>query len=525
MPYLAAALLILVSLAFPAGALAQIDGSGPGVTYIVPPDNPFVGVAGARPEVYALGLRNPYRFSFDRATGDVLIGDVGQSTREEVDWISAAAVRGANFGWACREGKVDGPRVSDPAYPCPVTGAIEPLFDYANAGGSVVTGGFVVRDPALKGLVGRYLYADFTAGDIHSLALNFSDPDDQPTGLSVPNLSSFGQDADGRLYATNLFGNQVVRLTYGGSPGTLDSTQITGTFDSPVAIGTYPGDASRLFVAEQGGAVRLVVNGAVRPTPVVDVGAFGLSSGGERGLLSVVAAPDYATTGKLYVYYTDSGGDIRIDELTRLAANPEVADPATRRNVLTISHSSESNHNGGQMHFGADGCLWVSTGDGGGGDDQHNNAQSTGTLLGKLLRINPNAPGTGGSACGGPAQGGPPPVKDTTPPVLRARAPRRQRVLRNHGAIVRVRCNEDCKVAAGGTLLIGHRKLLLRRTRVALVGGHRARLVVRPRAHARKLLRRALDRHRHPRIQLRLRATDSAGNKSRLVRRGVRVRR
>ena len=105
MPYLAAAFLILLLLAAPSTALGQA-----GVSYQVPADNPFVGTTGAAPEVYALGLRNPFRFSFDRATGDILIGDVGQGAQEEVDWIGAAAARGANFGWACREGTIAGPR-------------------------------------------------------------------------------------------------------------------------------------------------------------------------------------------------------------------------------------------------------------------------------------------------------------------------------------------------------------------------------------------------------------------------------
>ena len=277
----------------------------------------------------------------------------------------------------------------------------------------------------------------------------------------MPTLSSFGEDAAGHLYAVNNQGNQVVRLVAGATAGTLDTQPLTGPFDLPVALGTYPGDPSRLFVAEQSGHVRLVVAGVVRPTPYLDVAPFGFSTGGERGLLSVVASPDYATSGRLYVYYTAGDGDIRIDEVTRSAANPEVADPATRRNVLTIEHSSESNHNGGQMHFGSDGCLWVTTGDGGGGNDQHNNAQNTSTLLGKILRIDPNPSSAAGPGC--PATAGPPPSGDTTAPVFRARAPRRQRLLRNHGVVVYVRCNEDCTVNAGGTLLVRHRKLRLRR--------------------------------------------------------------
>jgi glucose/arabinose dehydrogenase len=511
--YLAAAFLILLLCAPAAHAQA-------GVSYQVPPDNPFVGQAGAAPEVYALGLRNPYRFSFDRQTGDLLIGDVGGSQREEIDWIGFAAARGANFGWACREGKFAGPRPDE----CPVPGAVEPLFDYPTSSPDAVTGGFVVRDPSLTGLVGRYLYADYFTGLIRSLALNFANPDDQSTGLTVSTLASFGEDAEGRLYAASNGGGQVVRLVAGGSPGTLASQPITGPFSSPVAIGTYPGDGARLFVAELGGKVRLVVDGAVRATPFLDVAPFGLSTGGERGLLSVVAAPDYFASGKVYVYYTDSGGDIRIEEFTRSSTNPETADPSSRRTVLVIEHSSESNHNGGQLHFGPDGCLWVTTGDGGGQNNQHNNAQNVGTLLGKILRFNPNPPGVGGTACAAAAS---PPAgnADTTAPTLRVRVPRRQRVLRLRGAVAYVRCSEACSVAAGGTLRIGSRRLLLRRAAGSAQPSPRTRLKVRLRRRSARILRRALANGRHPRVQVRLRARDAAGNRSALVRRTVRVRR
>ena len=522
MPYLATAFLIVLALLAPATALGQA-----GVSYQVPSDNPFVSGGGA-PEVYAIGLRNPYRFSFDRDSGDKLIGDVGQGAREEIDWIEAAAVRGANFAWPCREGTFEGPRVNDPRYPCPVQSPVEPLFDYPNDNGTpaAVTGGFVVRDPALPDLAGRYLYADFFDGDINSLALNRTDPNDTSTGLTVPNLSSFGEDAGGGLYAVDLVGNQVVHLIAGTTPGTLGSEPMTGPFASPIALAAYPGDASRMFVAEREGKVRLVVDGTARPNPYADVAPFGLTTDNERGLLSVVAAPDYATTGKLYVYYTDGGGDIRIDELTRSATAPETADPSTRRNVLTIEHSGSNNHNGGQMQFGADGCMWVTTGDGGGGggNDFSNNAQNPGSLLGKVLRINPNPPGVGGSACPGVVIEPPPPA-DTEAPTLAARAPRRQRLLRNSAAIVYVRCSENCELRAGATLLVAQRRLLLLPARAALAAGRRARLPIRLRPRQLRLVRRQLRRHRHPRVQLRLRAYDAAGNGAPLVRRGVRVRR
>jgi hypothetical protein len=228
------------------------------------------------------------------------------------------------------------------------------------------------------------------------------------------------------------------------------------------------------------------------------------------------------------VYYTEPGGDIRIDEFTRSAAAPDTADPTTRRNLLTIEHSSESNHNGGQLQFGADGCLWVSTGDGGGGNDIHNNAQNTGSLLGKLLRIDPDLPGVGGPRCGGDAAGPPPPpppTYDLKPPVLSARAPHRQRVLRHRGVVVYVRCDEDCRVNAAGTLLVRHRKLRVPLVRAELVANRRARVVLPVRARARRIVRRALRHHRHPRVTLRLRAADAAGNRSALVRRSARVKR
>ena len=519
MPYLAAALLILLFV--PASAAAQA-----GVTYQVPADNPYVGRAG-EDEVYALGLRNPFRFSFDRLTGDVWIGDVGGALREEIDFVTRAGARGANFGWACREGTVAGPRTAD----CPVPGAIEPHHEYltTDPGSDAVTGGFVVRDPALGALAGRYIFADFFEGAIRSLAPPPAAPNPQETGLTITTLASFGEDAAGRLYAASLGGNQVVRLVPGTPPALLASQPIAGPWAAPIAIATFPGDSNRLFVGERAGLVRLVVGDAVRATPVIDIGPLGTS--GERGLLSVVAAPDYTSSGKLYVHYTDSDGDIRVDEFTRSAIDPELADPLSRRNLLVIEHSSESNHNGGQMHFGPDGCLWITTGDGGGQNNEHDNAQNTGTLLGKILRIDPDPPGVGGDVCGvrstveSPRPPGPGGTADTRAPGLTAFVARRQRVLRRRGVVVRARCDEHCSINAGGTLAIGRRRLLLRRAPAAVVADRTARLLVRLRPRQVRRLRRALANGRRPRVTLRIWAYDAAGNASPRIVRFVRVRR
>jgi hypothetical protein len=167
--------------------------------YTVPEGNPR-GTA-----IWASGLRNPFRFSFDRATGDLLIGDVGGGVREEIDWAPAVEGRGVgvNFGWSCREGTLPGPRA------CPAGQSfVDPVFDYAQGSPRAVTGGYVVRDPGLPTLLGRYLYADTFAGQVHSLVLarpRGIDDRVEP-GLKAAMLVSFAEDTCGRLYVVSLNG-------------------------------------------------------------------------------------------------------------------------------------------------------------------------------------------------------------------------------------------------------------------------------------------------------------------------------
>ncbi len=175
-----------------------------------PADNPFVGKDGDRPETFAYGLRNPWRFSFDSKTGDLWIGDVGQDRFEEVDGVAFRAARGANFGWSAFEG--DARLNRDQAAPH----AVPPVLTYSHANGCSVTGGYVVRDRSLPSLYGRYVYGDFCAGDLRSFTATPGKPaaDDRPLGLQIPSLSSFGEDAAGHVYATSLDG-PVYRLAPG----------------------------------------------------------------------------------------------------------------------------------------------------------------------------------------------------------------------------------------------------------------------------------------------------------------------
>jgi hypothetical protein len=180
-----------------------------------------------------------------------------------------------------------------------------------------------------------------------------------------------------------------------GAPDALAATPALaqiGTFTQPVFVTAPPGDTSRVFVVEQRGTVRLLVDGALRERAFLDLTAS-VSTGFERGLLSIAFAPDHATSGLFYAYYTDRSGNIQIDEYRRSAADALVADPASRRPVLTIAHPTFANHNGGTVAFGPDGMLWAATGDGGAGGDPAGNAQNPASRLGKLLRIDPRPGG------------------------------------------------------------------------------------------------------------------------------------
>jgi glucose/arabinose dehydrogenase len=190
------------------GKILRIDPrlSG-GRPYRIPTSNPFVGRAGARGEVYSYGLRNPWRFSFDRRTGDLSIADVGQDAVEEVDFVRRGRGKGANFGWRPFEGNR---RIFDE----PASGAIAPVITHGHgAGWCSITGGVIVRDPDLPALAGRYVYGDLCEGRIRAARLRAGR---RTTGRVLPlprveGLSSFGEDARGRVYATSI-GGPVYRL-------------------------------------------------------------------------------------------------------------------------------------------------------------------------------------------------------------------------------------------------------------------------------------------------------------------------
>jgi glucose/arabinose dehydrogenase len=174
--------------------------------YAVPSSNPFLAEAGLRSEIWAYGLRNPWRFWIDAPTGDLYIGDPGLGGPEEVDWVSGGGPGGWNFGWPCFEGTAP----FDRGETCPR--AVKPVLEYFVPGKCSVIGGLVVRDPRLPAMTGRYVYTDFCLGGLRSFRIEGgAATDDRALGVLLSSPTSFGQDGLGRVYVTTLDG-PVYRL-------------------------------------------------------------------------------------------------------------------------------------------------------------------------------------------------------------------------------------------------------------------------------------------------------------------------
>jgi glucose/arabinose dehydrogenase len=217
------------------GKILRVDPQGdsfpadPDRNYTIPPDNPFVGLPG-EDEIWALGLRNPWRFSFDRSTGDLFIGDVGQNAWEEIDLEPAASPGGANYGWRCYEGN----------HPFNTSGCggpedyVPPILEYPHSQGCSVTGGYRYRGAAFPNLVGYYLYADYCTGTVWGATATGSAWTSTPLLSSFLSVASFGEDEAGELYIAD-------RVAGSGAVYRIIDTSPTGQL---FADGFESGDAS-----------------------------------------------------------------------------------------------------------------------------------------------------------------------------------------------------------------------------------------------------------------------------------------
>jgi len=233
------------------GAMLRIDVTAVS-TYTIPPDNPFVGVAG-KDEIWAYGLRNPWRFSFDRANGDLYIGDVGQGLWEEISFQAVDTPGGVNFGWRCKEGTQNYNFETS----CESLDLTDPIAEYSHSVGFSVTGGFIYRGSIFPNLVGRYFYADYVEGKIWSIyqtdpvTITWSVPElELDTGL---NISAFGEDEGGEIYIADYSGGTIRHLVDVNNPTpdiSRSKKKISSSSADPAEIITYT-----LWLTNSGGLI------------------------------------------------------------------------------------------------------------------------------------------------------------------------------------------------------------------------------------------------------------------------------
>jgi len=193
------------------GSILRIDVDG-GTPYAIPSDNPFVSDPSALPEIWAKGLRNPWRFSFDRSTGDLFITDVGEDLMEEISYQPASSGGGENYGWDTMEGS----DCFDPPSGCVTTDFVLPIHEYEHSEGCSITGGYVYRGNASPALAGRYFFSDFCGSWLRSFeaagGIPANELDHADAAGPLAGVASFGEDDAGEIYVLSMFQGTVHRI-------------------------------------------------------------------------------------------------------------------------------------------------------------------------------------------------------------------------------------------------------------------------------------------------------------------------
>jgi glucose/arabinose dehydrogenase len=255
----------------PRGKILRIDVST--LPYTIPPSNPYLGASSALDEIWAMGLRNPYRSSIDRLTGDFYIADVGQNTWEEVSFLSAATPGGTNFGWPIIEAR----HCYNPSDNCDSTGLRFPIAEYEHVGPYCsVTGGFVYRGCAMPSLQGYYMFGDFCAGEIWVIkhdgdtVTEFVDVSSQ-IGVAGGELSGFGEDAAGELYVAELFAGVVSKIV-----PAIDPIQSCPPVTCCVGIRGNVNGVGGITVADLTFLVQFLFNSGAAPPCVAEANVNGI---------------------------------------------------------------------------------------------------------------------------------------------------------------------------------------------------------------------------------------------------------
>ncbi|MFN7937288.1 MAG: PQQ-dependent sugar dehydrogenase [Bryobacteraceae bacterium] len=223
------------------GKMLRIDVESEPGRVLIPPSNPFPNTNGTRPEVWALGLRNPWRFSFDRATGDLWIADVGQDTYEEINLQPASSRGGENYGWNRMEGAH-----CFRAATCNTNGLTLPVAEYTHTGGCSITGGFVYRGRNAPGLRGSYVYADYCNGRIWALERSGAQFSNRLLLNSGRNITTFGEDENGELYVGDASSDTIFRIEGSPAPRFSSANVVNSASYQP---GIVPGALATIFAA------------------------------------------------------------------------------------------------------------------------------------------------------------------------------------------------------------------------------------------------------------------------------------
>lgn len=305
------------------GGIAPQCGSN--ANYTVPADNPFVGTAGCD-EIWAIGLRNPWRFSFDQQTGDMFIGDVGQNAIEEIDF-QPAGTGGINWGWDTKEGSA----CYEPSSGCDSTGLTDPIYEYGHSNGRCsITGGFVYRGSQYPALAGSYLYADFCTGEVWSLASTSSDWSSGLTNnliADIGSIATFGEDANGEVYLGTFSSAGVIYRIQDDTPAPILNISKT----APLGVAAGEPFTYTLTVSNSGNAAatNLVISDTL-PT-----NASYVNGGSLNGNVISWNIPNLAASSFTAVQFTVTATQTVVNQDFGVAADDGYRAPWTRP-VLTL---------------------------------------------------------------------------------------------------------------------------------------------------------------------------------------------